>query len=104
MSRFSDSLETQGENECLTQKVILNGKEICENINTKSMNDTETEHISVENPLIMHNTASNETTLVSEIPNIINEENLIMAPRQKMNQFQLFSYLLFVGKFGYNNL
>ena len=104
MSRFSDSLETQGENECLTQKVTSNGKEICENINTKSMNDTETEHISVENPLIMHNTASNETTLFSETPNIINEENFIMAPRQRKNQFQLFPYLLFVGKFGYNNL
>ena len=31
MLRFSDSLEIQGENECATQKVILNGKEICEN-------------------------------------------------------------------------
>ena len=54
--------------------------------------------------LIMHSTASDETALVSEIPNIINEENLIMAPRQRKNQFQLFPYLLFVGKFGYNNL
>ena len=50
-------------------------------ISTKSINDTETEYISVENPLIMHNTASNETTLFSETPNIINEENFIMAPR-----------------------
>ena len=27
----------------------------------------------------MHRTASNETTLVSEIPNITNEENVIIA-------------------------
>ena len=30
----------------------------------------------------MHRTASNETTLVSDIPNILNEEDVIIAPGQ----------------------
>ena len=30
----------------------------------------------------MHRTASNDTALVSEIPNVINEENVIIAPGQ----------------------
>ena len=40
----------------------------------KEINDleNETEYASVEDPLNMHITASNETTLISEIPNIIN--------------------------------
>ena len=37
----------------------------------ESRNDIETEHASVEDPLKMHRTSSNETTPVSEIPNII---------------------------------
>ena len=40
---------------------------------------------SVDDPLIMHRTASNEATLVSEIPNIINMENVIIAPGQEKN-------------------
>ena len=60
----------------------------------------------------MHRTASNETTLVSDIPNIINEEDVIIAPEQGKktvlilnNEFckkQTFPYLLPKGKFGYN--
>ena len=30
----------------------------------------------------MHRTATNETNLISEIPNIINEENVIIIPDQ----------------------
>ena len=41
---------------------------------------SETEFASVEDPLNMYRTAPNETTLASEIPNIINEENVIIAP------------------------
>ena len=37
----------------------------------------ETEYASVEDPLSKHRTGSNETALVSEIPNIINDENVI---------------------------
>ena len=43
----------------------------------------ETEYDLVEDSLIMHRTGSNETALVSEIPYIINDENVIMTPRQK---------------------
>ena len=43
---------------------------------------------SVEGHLIMHRTASNETTLVSEIPNIINKKNVIIAPGQRKSQCQ----------------
>ena len=81
---------------------------------TENMNDTrtETKFASVEDTLNMHRTASNETTLVSEIPNIINEENVIIAPGQgkipvsilidKFCEEQAFSYLLLIGKFGFN--
>ena len=47
-----------------------------ENINSRS----ETKFASVEDHLNMHRTASSETTLVSEIPNITNDENVIIAP------------------------
>ena len=47
------------------------------------------QYASVEDPLNMHRTASNKTNLVSEIPNIINEENVIAAPGQGKKQFQL---------------
>ena len=40
---------------------------------SKSINDTETKYASVEDPLSMHRMVSNETTLFSELPNIINE-------------------------------
>ena len=50
--------------------------------NSENRNDTETECDSVEDALNMHRTALNETTLVSEIPNIINKENVLIAPGQ----------------------
>ena len=43
------------------------------------MNDIEIEYASVAKYLNNHISASNETTLVSEILNIINEENVIIA-------------------------
>ena len=59
----------------------------------------------------MHKTATNETPLISEIPNISNEENVIIAPgqgktpvsilRDAFCEEQAFSYLLPEGKFGY---
>ena len=56
-----------------------------ENINGRSETS---EFASVEDPLNMHRTAINETTLVSQIPNMINEENVIIAPGQeKKNSF-----------------
>ena len=59
----------------------------------------------------MHKTTTNETPLISEIPNISNEENVIIAPgqgktpvsilRDAFCEEQAFSYLLPEGKFGY---
>ena len=43
--------------------------------------ESETEYASVEDPLNMHRPASNETTLISDIPNILNEERVIIAPQ-----------------------
>ena len=50
---------------------------------SENRNDSETEYALVEDPLNMHRTASNGATLVSKIPNIINEENVIIAPRKE---------------------
>ena len=41
--------------------------------------DTEIEKVSAEDPLNMLRTTSNVTTFVSEIPNIVNEENITVA-------------------------
>ena len=72
-------------------KKISGRKESTENINGKS----ETEFASVEDTLNMHRTASNETTLVSDIPNIINEEDVIIAPEQgKKNSFDFKQWIL----------
>ena len=78
---------------------------------SENRNDTKTECASVEDPLNMHRTASNETTLVSEIPNIINEQNVLIAPgqgkktvsilRDEFCEEQAFPYLLPKGKLGY---
>ena len=55
------------------------GKEITENINDRS----ETEFASIEGPLSMHRTGSNETIVVFEIPNIIIDKNIVIPPAQK---------------------
>ena len=41
----------------------------------------------IEDPLNMYRTASNETALIYDIPNMINEENIIIAQGQKKIQF-----------------
>ena len=71
---------------------------------------SETGFALVEHLLNMQRTASNETTLVSEIPNIINGENTIIAPGQVKTSVsilsdefcieQVFCYLLPMSKFG----
>ena len=78
MFKFSNIVEIQWQSECVTEKNVSNEKEMTENINYRS----ETEPDSVDDPLIMHKTASNEATIVSEIPNIINDENGTIAPGQ----------------------
>ena len=82
---------------------------MAENVN---YNRSETEFASVEDPLNMYRTTSNGTTLVSEIPNTINEENVTIAPgqgkipvsvlRDEFCEEQAFPHLLPKGKFGYN--
>ena len=50
----------------------------------------------------MHRTASNETTPISDIVNIINEENLIIAVLTLGDKFceeQALPYILPMGKF-----
>ena len=69
--KFKDNLS-------VTERNVSDEKEMTENTNDRS----ETEFTSVEDPLNMHRTASNKTTLVFQIPNIINEENVIIAPGQ----------------------
>ena len=64
--------------------------------------------------LNMHRTASNETTLFSEIQNIINDENVIIAPGQGKKPISILSYEFLEekaflyhlpkAKFGYNAL
>ena len=48
----------------------------------KTFISNETEYGSFEDPLSMHKSGSNETTFVSKFPSIINDENVIIAPRQ----------------------
>ena len=46
-----------------------------------------TEYASVKDPQSMYRPTSNETTLIPEISNIINEKNLIVASRQGKTSF-----------------
>ena len=64
---FSEVVEIQEQNKNVTEKNISDRKQTCEN-----RNDTEIEYASVEDLLSMHRNASNETILISEIPNLIN--------------------------------
>ena len=76
------------------------------------INDTETEYASVEGLLNMHRTVSNITNLISDIPNINNEEDVIIALGQRKKTAsilidevyieQAFPNLLSKSKFGYN--
>ena len=93
----------------VTKNDISDEKEMDKNNNE---NKSEAEYASVEDPLNMHRTATNEITLISEIPNIINEENVIIAPGEgktpvsvlgeELCKEQAFPHLLFKGKFGYS--
>ena len=76
MCRFSDILEILGENQSATENVILDGKET-----SGSINDIETEYTSVEDVINKRKPVSNETTVVTEIPNTIDDENMIIAKR-----------------------
>ena len=100
MLTFSDFVEMLGETQKGTAESIEN------------VNESEKEYASVEDPLDMHRTASNETTLISNIPNIVSNQNIIIEPGQgktpvsvlsdKFCEEQTFPYLLPTGRFGYN--
>ena len=79
MLHFSDINENQEETESVTENDISDGKEMNKNNNE---NTSEAEYASVKDPLNMNRTATNETNLISDIPNIINEENVIIVPDQ----------------------
>ena len=76
------------------------------------INDTETEYVSVEDLLNLLRTVSNIRNLISEIQNINNEENVIIALGQRkktdlilMDEVcieQAFPYLPSISTFGYN--
>ena len=74
-AQISDIVKIQGENKTAIEKIISERTEISE-----SINDTETEYASVEDPLGMQRTAS--TALIFETSNIFNEESFIIAPGQ----------------------
>ena len=63
MFKFSDFVEIQGETEKDTAESICNAKD--------NVNESGTEYASVEDPLNIHRTVSNETTLVSNIPTFL---------------------------------
>ena len=81
MRKYSDFLtllKFKEKTRVLPKKLFwMNEKEMSE-----SINDTETECVSVKDVINIYRTASNETTLVSEIINIINEEYVTTAPGQ----------------------
>ena len=64
---FSEVFEIQEQNKNVTEKNISDRKQTTEN-----RNDIEIEYASVEDTLSMDRNASNETTLISDIPNLIN--------------------------------
>ena len=82
--KFSDIVETQGQFSCVTEKNDSDGKEMTENINDRS----EAEFTSVDDPPTMHKTASNEATIVSEIPNKINEKMSLLHQGKKKKLLQ----------------
>ena len=58
MFKFSNIVEIQEQSDCATEKNVSDGKEMTENLNDRS----ETKFDSLEDPLNMQRTASNETT------------------------------------------
>ena len=80
MVKLPEIVEIQEETERVIEKKIFHGKEITENTYG---NRSETEFTLVEDPLNMHRTTTNETTLASKAPNMINNKNVIIAPRQR---------------------
>ena len=106
---FPDTNENQEETKSVTENAISDGNEMDKSNNE---NAGQLEYASVEDSLNMLRIAINETTLISESPNIINEENVMIAPGQgkspdaifgdELCEEQAFAYLLPKGKFDYS--
>ena len=97
----------------------LNSQEILNLSDISAIDETEADSLIVENesfesvddPLNAHRAAGYETTLVPEIPRIIEDDNVIMAPGQIKTPVSVlnddhcdelaFPYLFPTGKFGY---
>ena len=86
VKNLSDIAEIQGQFECINKKNDSDRKEMSKNINDRS----ETEFALVQDPLNMHRTASDETILISDIPNIINKKMLLL--HQGRARISIFSY------------
>ena len=86
VKKLSDIAEIQGQFGCINEKNDSDRKEMSENINDRS----ETEFPLVQDPLNMHRTASDETILISDIPNIINKKMLLL--HQGRSRISIFSY------------
>ena len=92
---------------------IVKHQDVAENIHKKIISN-ETKYGSVEESLSMQRTGSNEASLLSEIPSIINDENVITAPGQRKKPVSIlsdefckgeaFRYLFLKGKFGCKTL
>ena len=81
-------------------QVLINSRIL---LNTKIISD-ETEYGSAEDPLSMHRDGSNEIAPVSEIPYIINDKNVIIAPGQRKIPISILNDEYFeehACKFGY---
>ena len=59
-------------------------QDVTESIQKKNISN-EAEYGSVEDPLNMHKTGSNETALVSEVPPIINDKIVIIGEHTREN-------------------
>ena len=67
---------------------------VTESSHTKIVSN-ETERGSAEDPLSMQRTESNETAIVSGIPSITNDENVIIAPGQGKKTVSVFTDYIF---------
>ena len=70
-------LKLQEKIECHWKKLFLIEKK------SENRNDSKIKCTSIEDPLIKHKIASNETTLVPDIQNVFNEENITISPGQR---------------------
>ena len=117
--QFINLLSSSEEMKVIKSRVALERQEILNLPEVSAIDETEGDSLIVENesfesvddPLNAHRTAGYETTFVPEIPRIIEDDNVIMAPGQGKTPISLlnhddceelaFPYLFPTGKFSY---